>query len=345
MFDSTGRLRANFEPTEQRLSVAFVLASNFTLTPVATFIDALRLAADSGDKGRQINCQWTIVGSSLDPVVSSCGVEIKPTQVYSDPGEFDYIVVVGGLLSKVPQVDAATTDYLKLASKKHVPLIGVCTGSFILARSGLMKGRRCCVSWFHYHDLRTEFPDVKAVADKLYVIDRDRITCAGGTAAIDLAAYLIERHLGYRWVQKSLRLLVVDRVRKGNAPQPPIYDEEVTNDYVKRTLLLLEQNLCENLNSDQIAKHVNLSKRTLERYFRNELGTSLQKYARQLRLRYAAWMLINTDRSITQVADETGFSDASHFSRIFRAEFDIRPSKIRIKNNNCLLDKIKLPAL
>lgn len=347
MLDSTNHLCGHPETKGPKLSVAFILAPNFTLTPVATFIDALRLAADSGDSSRQTHCQWTIIGPSLDPVVSSCGIEITPAQTFSDPQQFDYIVMAGGLLNKGPQVDSATMTFLKLAAEKHVPLVGICTGSFILARAGLMQGRRCCVSWFHYQDMLTEFPHIRPVADKLFVSDGDRITCAGGIAAIDLAAYLIERHLGHKSAQKSLRILVSEHARKGDAPQPQptiLGDEQVDNPYVRKTMLFLEQNLCENFSSERIAEQVNISKRTLERHFKNELGISLQRYARQLRLHYATWMLANTNRTITEVADETGFADASHFSRIFRTEFDMPPSAIRKKNAAFLLEKFNLLA-
>lgn len=343
MFDSIGHVCSDSETSGPKVSVAFVLAPNFTLTPVATFIDALRLAADSGDNSRQTHCQWTVIGPTLDPVVSSCGIEITPTQTFSDPQQYDYIVMAGGLLGKGPQVDAATMDFLKLAADKHVPLVGICTGSFILARAGLMQGRRCCVSWFHYQDMIAEFPHIRPVADKLFVSDGDRITCAGGIAAIDLAAYLIERHLGHKAAQKSLRILVSDHARKGDAPQPQpaiLGDEPVHNSYVRKAMLFLEQNLCENYSSEEIAEHVNISKRTLERHFKNELGISLQRYARQLRLHYATWMLTNTNRSITEVADETGFADASHFSRNFRMEFDVPPSAFRLKAGSGSFDSL-----
>ncbi len=76
-----------------------------------------------------------------------------------------------------------------------MPLIGVCTGVFALIKAGVMGGRRCCVSWYHHGDLTRRFPDIEPVADRLFVDDGNRLTCAGGTAAADLAAYLVERHL------------------------------------------------------------------------------------------------------------------------------------------------------
>lgn len=313
------------------LSVGFILLPHFTLSPFAAFVDALRLAADEGDQSRQIHCQWTVMHTSLDSIESSCGVKVQPWETLRDPSAFDYIVVVGGLLHQGPTVSQAVIDYLCLAAEKHVTLVGLCTGSFALIRAGLMNGRRCCISWFHYKDLLAEFTDVIPVADQLFVDDGDRITCAGGTVAADLAATIIERHLGRSWARKSLRILVMEQPRPANAPQPqPASDDyRVENKWVKRALLLLEQNMSRPLSTAEIADHLNLSKRQLERLFLQETGESLQKLYRKIRLRYGLWLLQNSERSITDIAAECGFADTAHFSRAFRAAYEKRPTELR----------------
>ena len=226
------------------LAVGFVLMPSFTLLPFSAFIDALRLAADEGDKSRQVNCQWTVMGPDLAPVSSSAGVTVKPWETYRDPSDFDYIVVVGGLLDQTLEGSEHVVDYLQRADDAHVPIVGLCTGSFVMIRAGLMDQRRCCVSWFHHKDLTDRFDNVTPVADQLFVDDGDRITCAGGAVAADLAAYIIERHLGQNWARKSLRILVMDNPRPADAPQPqPGADYEVSNRWVARALLLMEQNL------------------------------------------------------------------------------------------------------
>src|SRR5699024_2037836 len=121
---------------------------------------------------------------------------MPPWEQFGDPTLFDYVVVVGGLLSQQSLPSASTPAFLLHAAAANVPLIALCTGPFALAQAGLMHGRRCCVSWYHYHDLVERYPEVTPVADQLFVVDRNRITCAGGTAAADLAAWLIERHCG-----------------------------------------------------------------------------------------------------------------------------------------------------
>ena len=312
------------------LAVGFVLMPSFTLLPFSAFIDALRLAADEGDQSRQINCQWTVMGPTLEPISSSAGVTVKPWETYRNPADFDYIVVVGGLLDNTLEGSEHVVDYLQQADRAHVPIIGLCTGSFVMIRAGLMDQRRCCVSWFHYKDLTDRYANVTPIADQLFVDDGDRITCAGGAVAADLAAYIIERHLGQSWARKSLRILVMDNPRPANAPQPqPNADYQVDNRWVARALLLMEQNLSRPLSSDEIASRLSISKRQLERLFINDTGDSLQKFYRKIRLRYGLWLLQNTDRLITDVGQDCGFSDTAHFSRVFRQAFEKKPTDYR----------------
>lgn len=312
------------------LSVGFVLMPSFTLLPFSAFIDALRLAADEGDHSEQIHCRWTVMGHDLRKITSSSGVAIEPWETYRDPAEFDYIVVVGGLLSETLHGNQHIIDYLKRVDRAHIPIIGLCTGSFAMIRAGLMQNRRCCVSWFHHKDLTDRFTDVIPVADQLFVDDGDRITCAGGAVAADLAAYIIERHLGQSWARKSLRILVMDSPRPANAPQPqPTSDYQVKNKSVVRALLLMEQNLSRPLSTDEIANRLNISKRQLERLFVHDTGESLQKFYRAIRLSYGLWLLQNTPRSITDIAQECGFADTAHFSRAFRSVFAKRPTEYR----------------
>ena len=88
-----------------RLRVGFVLARRFTLCAFANFVDVLRLAADEGDRSRPILCEWAILSDSMDPVASSCGVVVQPNARLRDPARFDYVVVVGGLIDEIPNLN------------------------------------------------------------------------------------------------------------------------------------------------------------------------------------------------------------------------------------------------
>ncbi|TIM79801.1 MAG: AraC family transcriptional regulator, partial [Mesorhizobium sp.] len=204
MFHSSVRSR---KARSVRLKVGFVLARSFTLTAFAMFIDTLRLASDETDKSGRINADWEVLSNTRHLVTSSCGVQVSPTSSFLDPTEFDYIVVVGGRLIGGQAVDNETLRYLRDAASKGARLIGVCTGTFVLAEAGLMAEHETCVSWLHYVDFRERFPDLKVRADRIYNLDTARGSCAGGSSTADLAAELVRRHIGNAAERNALEVL------------------------------------------------------------------------------------------------------------------------------------------
>src|SRR2546430_1977715 len=184
------------------------------------------------------------MASRPESVPASCGVLLEPTSALLSPELLDYVVVIGGVLHAGPQIGEATARYLRGGGGTQGPLIGICTGSFILCRAGLMKGRRSCVSWYHYQDFLEAFPNQEVIADRLFLADGPRITCAGGAGAAALATYLIEQHLGRAVAQKASQVLLFDRPRSGSDAQPhPPLSETVSEPRVRRALLLMEQKL------------------------------------------------------------------------------------------------------
>lgn len=314
-----------------RLSVGFILVPNFTLIAFSGFMAVLRHAADDGDRSRQVLCNWTIMAETLSPITSSGGVQIVPWETFKDPKAFDYLVVVGGLLPKKGMYEKGVINYLKSAKEQGIPLVGVCTGSFYLAKAGLMKNRKCCVHWFHFQDFIDEFPNSIPVTDEIFIEDRSYITCPGGTSVTDLALFLIERHLGKDRAIKCLRHLLLDWGRTHNHPQMPFTENysKISDPRVRKAIFFMEQNLSESLTVTAIAEHVNTSARQIERLFKIHLSKSPLAYFRKVRLSYGKWLIENTERSITEIAYECGFSDGSHFSRCFKSEFEETPAGAR----------------
>jgi transcriptional regulator GlxA family with amidase domain len=314
---------------EKLLRVGFVLTNNFTLSTFADFIDVLRLAADDGDHSRPIRCQWHVMSSSEEPIRSSCGLLVCPTARLIDPHDLDYVVVVGGLLRQHSPLDKGTEDYLARAGHTKVKMAGICTGSFILCRLGLLEGKKCCISWFHYGDFLEEFPNLVPVADQIYVIDGDRITCAGGSSVVFLAAEIIMRHLGFSTAQKVLHIQQIDRFKPGSSAQAaPPFGVCGDSARVSRALLFMEQNLARPVRVSKIAARLNTSTRQLERLFKERVGCAPQTAYLRLRLKHARWML-RSDLSLASVAANTGFSDGAHFGKTFKAAYGINPSEER----------------
>jgi len=313
-----------------RLSVGFLLARRFTLCAFANFVDVLRLAADEGDRSRPILCDWAVLSDSMDAVRSSCGVAVQPSDRLGDPTRFDYIVVVGGLLEELPNISPAYARFLQRAAEANVPLVGLCTGAFILHRTGLMKGYRACVSWFCHADFLEQFDGLEPVSDQIFVVDRDRLTCAGGASSAHLAAYLVEKHVGRAQASKSLHIMIIDDAFRPEKPQPGIPLElKAEAPLVRQALLLMQQRIDTPISIGDIARHMGTGKRQLERHFRAALDRSPQAAFLDIRLAFARHLVETTAKSTSTIAVECGFCDSSHLSRMFRRRYDCTPSEMR----------------
>ncbi len=318
-------------PDGLRLSVGFILAKRFTLCAFANFVDVLRLAADEGDRSRPIMCGWTVLSDTMSAVPSSSGISVQPNERLGDPTKFDYVVVIGGLMDDdMSSLGAEYTAYLKKAAAAGIPLVGVCTGGFLLHKAGLMQGYRCCVSWFHHADFLEQFDGLNPVSDQIFIDDGDRLTCSGGASSAHLAAYLVEKHVGRAQASKSLHIMIIDDAMRPEKPQPGVSMDFSTRDpMVMRALLLMQQSIDNPLSVTELARRMGNGKRRLERHFRAELGVSPQAAFLQIRLTLARHLIETTDKSVAAVAVECGFCDASHLSRMFRQRFASTPHEIR----------------
>ena len=315
---------------QPRLNIAFVLARRFTLSAYANFVDVLRLAADEGDRSRPILCRWSVIAPDLAPVAASCGTRVEPDARPDDPAAYDYIVVIGGVMGATQPLDPALTAFLNRAAAAGVPLAGVCTGVFILARAGLMARRRCCVSWFHHDDFRAEFPDLTPVSDQIFVVDGDRLSSAGGVSAAHLAAFLVDRHIGRAAARKSLAIMMIDGPQAESAPQPGLPLELTTTDpLVRRALAAMQQRIDSPPTIAALADLLGVGRRRLERRFTAALNLSPAEAALQLRLAQARLQLERSSRSVAEIADDTGFCDASHLVRAFREAHGETPDRWR----------------
>ncbi|OAP36730.1 AraC family transcriptional regulator [Sinorhizobium glycinis] len=317
-------------PPVRRLKIGFVLARSFTLSAFAMFIDTLRLASDQLDRSGRVLADWQVLGSTRHLITSSCGVQVAPTSDIVDPRQFDYIAVVGGLLTVQQPVDYETIRFLKHAASKGVPLVGLCTGSFILAEAGLMKEHETCVSWLHYHEFRERFPDHKARPDRLFNLERKRGSCAGGSSAADLAAALVRRHIGADAERNALEVLQIEKARSQFDIQTrqPLY-EYFNDSRVMAALISMEQHLEGGITIEQLAASVGLSRRQLERLFHEKAGISPAVAFRRLRLDRARQILLTSKKPIIEVALDVGFINTSHFTKEFRRTYGRTPAEIR----------------
>ncbi|MEX3007514.1 GlxA family transcriptional regulator [Hoeflea sp. TYP-13] len=326
-----------FQPTpvpadvEPDVRFAFIPTPAFTLLPFAGFLDAVRHSADEADRSRQIFCNWEVLSHTTKPIKSSSGLSVLPWKTFGDAGDYDYIVVIGGLLSELDDIHPDTFAFLRQSFERGTKLVGLCTGSFAIAKAGLLSGRRCAIHAHHRPEFVELFPDVVPIENEIYIDDGEIITCPGGTAAIDLAVEILIKHCGKSRGLKGLTAMVVDEHRQAHdVGRMPYQDlEDCGNWRVEQAIRIMRQKLREPDTTKHLARTLGTTVRQLNRAFRSHAKATPQEIWRDMRLQHARWRLINSKRTITQIAHECGFADSSHFSRWFKREFGDPPRLYR----------------
>ncbi|QBK04243.1 GlxA family transcriptional regulator [Hylemonella gracilis] len=313
------------------LRIGILLWPRFPLLSLAGLCDALRHAADLGDQSRQVRCSWSVLGLPGTRITASSGVEIPVQEALDSGTKFDYIAVIGGLLPFMDDVEPHYLAFLRRADEAGVPLIGICTGTFVLARAGLMKDQLACIHPFHVDDWKRMFPKARFATNCDYVFDGPRISCAGGVSIIELATELIRVHCGPDRAAKVVHQMSVSQRSSSShiARRHALGYASADNEKLRQAIILMEKNLSIPLEISVIAKLVNSSSRQLERVFLAETGASPSEFYRNSRLKYGRWLLTTTDSTINDIAFECGFSDAAHFIRHFQQCYGVAPGRLR----------------
>ncbi|MCS4245451.1 transcriptional regulator GlxA family with amidase domain [Rhizobium sp. BIGb0125] len=313
------------------LRIAFILQNKFTLAAFSGFIDALRLAADDAAKSRQIRVGWEVYSLAGGAVHASCGVAIATLPIPRDGAGFDYVAVCGGNSFDDDRPTPALMSFIHSAHAQGVGLLGICTGSFALARAGLVASRRYCIHWNVLEAFKSRFPRAQISLDRIFADEGDVITCAGSTAAIDLALYLIVRHCGRERAQQVMRHMMLTSMRPASVPQAHFFQmpPDGTDSRVRKALYFMEQQLDQPPNGPAIARYCAISSRQLERLFRANLGQTIGQTFRNMRLNYGRYLLSGGSLSVMEIANITGFADTAHFSREFRRAFGDTPTNYR----------------
>lgn len=269
------------------------------------------------------------IGTSDAPVASSGAAVVLPQARVGDDLALDYLFVVAGG-DPTGYANRPVMNWLARLAREGVPLGGVSGGPIILARAGVMGGRRMTVHWEHANALAEISPHLM-IERTLYVIDRDRVTCAGGTAPMDLMHALITQHHGGAFARLVSDWFMHTEIRPSAGPQRAGLVERVgsTNAAILDAVEAMEAHVAEPLTLDRLAGTAGLSPRQLNRLFTEKLGRPTMRYYRELRLQKAQSLLRNSPLSLTEIALATGFASSSHFSRAYAAQFGQPPSAYR----------------
>lgn len=299
----------------------FLTLTDYSMIAVTNAIEACRMANRCA--GRRIY-SWEVFGLGGTPVAASNGLTLAPTGALGQSNP-DLVFVCGGVDVR-SVVGKPLLGALRRIARNGTPLGALCTGSFALAEAGLLDGFRCAVHWEDAAVMRAEFPAV-TIANELFVLDRNRLTCTGGIGPLDMMLHLIEAKLGRAIAEQVATSFILDRIRPSGAAQTPNLPASIAADQplLARAVALIENRLDEGPPLAEVAAALGISLRQLQRLFRAKLGKSPALLAKELRLKRAQTMLQSRRLPVTAVALACGFHSSAYFSAAYHAHFGYSP--------------------
>ena len=307
-------------------SYGFFLVPGFSMLSFTSAMDPLRSANRLAGEALY---DWQVISADGGRVISSAGVEVVAHKAMAEVERLANVLVIGGVDTHLFE-DKAVFSWLRRLARQGCRIGSLSTGSYVLARCGLLEGYRCTVHWENLAGFQEAFPELEVTAE-LFEIDRSRLTCSGGTAALDLMLSIVALEHG-----RDLAIQVADqffheRIRDSHDQQRMALRSRLGISHPKllKVIGLMEENLEEPLPRSRLATRADLSTRQLERLFRKYLGRTPTRYYLELRLYRARALLTQTAMSVLDVALACGFVSASHFSKCYREFFHRTPREER----------------
>jgi transcriptional regulator GlxA family with amidase domain len=314
------------KPKQLPQHVALILMPEFTMMPVTSAIEPLRIANRLSEKTFY---KWSMHSVDGKPVAASNGILAMVEGDLATVPEQATVIVCGGL-NVQRHADKRLAAWLRKVARRGNDIGAVCTGAHLLAEAGLLDGYRCTIHWENLPGFSEAFPELEATGG-LFEIDRDRFTSAGGTTALDMMLTLIASQHGPELASAVAEGILHSPIRHHSEHQRMSLPARIGARHPKLVSIIeeMEKNLEEPLSPSVLARQSGLSTRQLERLFRRYLDRSPKRYYLELRLKRARSLLLQTDMSVINVALACGFSSPSHFSKCYRAFYGRTPYRER----------------
>jgi transcriptional regulator GlxA family with amidase domain len=312
----------------------FLLINHFTLISMSSAIEPLRMA--NRLCGREVY-KWRTLSETGAAVTASDGVSINVDAGINDDNalrNLDAIVVCGGWHIET-NITEPVLRWLRGSAKLGIGFGGTDTGSYVLARAGLLDGHRCSVHWENMGALADLFPAVH-VSRSVFTIDRNRYTSSGGTSPIDMMLYFIRRQCGPDISAGVAEQFVYERIRgAGDVQRVPLRHVVGTrSEKLVVAVELMEANVKEPMTQEDIAAYTGISRRQLQRLFQRYLLCTPSRYYLWIRLSRARELLHQTSMSLVEISTLTGFVSSSHFSKSYKEYYGRAPSAERRRDTD-----------
>lgn len=292
-------------------------------------IEPLRVA----NRFRPHSYRWQVISPDGGPVVASNGMSLNADAALPDPASVRMVVVVAGF-DPLAAYDAALGGWLRAVSRLGGVMGAVDTGVFALAEAGVAGVGPATLHWEAQTAFAERYPTI-AVTQELFEIGARCITCAGGTAAIDLMLARIAARHGHALAAQVSEQFVLGRIRSPSDHQrlEIATRYKVHNRKVVQVIRLMQEHIEDPLDPIDLARLIDVTQRQLERLFATHLSDTPGHFYTGLRLEAARGLLKDSDMGIAAIGVTCGFGSPSHFSRSYRALFGRSPKQERADVN------------
>ena len=302
-----------------------LILPEFGMLSYASVVDVLKQTRDYLSRD---SIDWYTLGREDGPIAASNGLRVLPNRRYTDDEIYDYVIVIG-LVGAANFSDEKTLSWIR---KQHSHGAIVCaTGAamWLLAKSGLLVGRRCTVHWRDVDAFREVYPDI-LVSSELLVQDERILTCSGARTASDMVYHILGAHFGADVVERVQEILFHERLRGPHELQRPDQERmQLFQPAYYRLLKSIDDEIGSQVSIGALCGRLNLCQRTAERVFREHLNISPKQYQLEQRLTRAANLLNSTNLPLAEIAEATGFCSTSSLSTSFKRKFGVSPIRYR----------------
>lgn len=304
----------------------FVLLHDFSLIAFASAIEPLRIANRMAGKTLY---RWRLASENGDPAVCSNGSRVLVDIGLTEVERQETILFCGGLSIKAT-ITPVMLNWIRKEARKGMPIGGLCTASYLMAKAGLLSGKRATIHWENREAFVEDFPE-QDVSTSIFVMEQNRYSAAGGTAPTDLMLKIIANKHGVDLANEVADQMIYSSIRTDKDDQRLSIPTRIGVRHPKLSSVIktMENNLEEPISPATLADEVAISTRQLERLFRRYLDRSPKRYYMDLRLQKARNLLLQTDMSVINVALSCGFTSPSHFSKCYRLRYDTTPYRER----------------
>ncbi|TSD64651.1 helix-turn-helix domain-containing protein [Inquilinus sp. KBS0705] len=277
-----------------------------------------------------------LVGLSNQTTLSNGLYTIKTDMVVSEVAKTDLIVIpaVHGDVSKILTANADFLPWIVKQYKTGAEVVSLCIGAFILASTGLLKGRSCTTHWLAAEEFRKMFPDVNLMPYKIITDEKGIYTSGGAYSSLNLILYLVEKFAGREMAITSSKIFEIDIERNSQSLFMMFHGQKNHDDEtIKRAQQFIEENYREKITVDNLANMLALSRRHLERRFKKATSNTVVEYMQRVRIEAAKMSLESIRENVNEVMYNVGYTDTKAFRVIFKKLTGLSPIEYRNKYN------------